>query len=65
MATGLTLSAWRDLTAGLRRSRSELAGLQLSRLQEVVEHAYANVPYYRRLFDSCTAPGVRAATADS
>lgn len=29
----------------------QLAGLQLSMLRRLVEHCYANVPYYRTLFD--------------
>ena len=38
---------------GLRswRSRAELAAYQEEQLQCVVAHAYANVPYYRELFD--------------
>jgi phenylacetate-CoA ligase len=33
-------------------SRRELAGLQLERLQWSLEHAYENVPLYRRKFDA-------------
>jgi phenylacetate-CoA ligase len=32
-------------------SRAELEAYQDERLRDVVEHAYANVPYYRRRFD--------------
>lgn len=32
-------------------SREELEALQASRLHELVTHAYANVPYYRKKFD--------------
>ena len=34
-----------------RMSRDELEALQLSRLQQTVAHAYANVPFYTRKFD--------------
>ena len=34
-----------------RMSRDELQALQLSRLQQTVRHAYANVPLYTRKFD--------------
>ena len=40
-----------------RASVDELRGLQLSRLREIVAHAYANVGHYRRSFD---AAGVAA-----
>ncbi len=33
-------------------SRGALAGLQLERLKRTLEHAYANVPHYRRAFDA-------------
>ena len=32
--------------------RGTLAGLQLERLKRTLEHAYANVPHYRRAFDA-------------
>jgi phenylacetate-CoA ligase len=35
-----------------RMSRDELEALQLSRLQQTVAHAYANVPFYTRKFDA-------------
>src|SRR4051812_13368911 len=34
-----------------RMSVDELRGLQLSRLQRTLRHAYENVPHYRRAFD--------------
>jgi len=33
-------------------SRGALAGLQFKRLKHTLEHAYANVPHYRRAFDA-------------
>ena len=41
-----------ELDAAERMSRDELEALQLSRLQETVRHAYANVPHYTRTFDA-------------
>lgn len=39
-------------------SEDELATLRLTRLQRLLEHSYANVPYYRSLFESIGAePG--------
>jgi phenylacetate-CoA ligase len=35
-----------------RASRDQLSALQLERLRQVVRHAYANVPLYRRRFDA-------------
>jgi phenylacetate-CoA ligase len=35
-----------------RMSRDELEALQLTRLQQTVHHAYANVPHYTRVFDA-------------
>ena len=32
--------------------RAELAALQLQRLQWTLQHAYENVPHYRRVFDA-------------
>jgi phenylacetate-CoA ligase len=40
-----------ELDAAERMSRDELEALQLTRLQETVRHAYANVPHYTRRFD--------------
>lgn len=34
-----------------RASREQIIAFQTRRLQELVRHAYENVPYYRRLFD--------------
>jgi len=45
------LSVWRDFSSGLYRSRAEVGELRLARLRALVEHAYAKVPYYRKLFD--------------
>jgi phenylacetate-CoA ligase len=39
-------------------SREQLEELQLEKLRALVQHAYENVPYYRRVFDRC---GVRPA----
>ena len=33
-------------------SRDELAGLQRTRMAQTLQHAYANVPHYRRAFDA-------------
>ena len=33
-------------------SRDELQALQLQRLQASLQHAYDNVPHYRRAFDA-------------
>jgi len=38
------------------RSPAELEAIQVRKLRALVQHAYANVPYYRRLFDEA---GVR------
>jgi phenylacetate-CoA ligase len=35
-----------------RASRDEIAALQLQRLRRTLEHAYENVPHYRRAFDA-------------
>jgi phenylacetate-CoA ligase len=45
-----------DLDPEERMSRDELRALQLSRLQQTVRHAYANVPHYTAKLD---AAGVR------
>jgi phenylacetate-CoA ligase len=40
-----------------RWSRSKLEAMQLERLQQLLNHAYENVPYYRRIFDErCLKP---------
>jgi phenylacetate-coenzyme A ligase PaaK-like adenylate-forming protein len=41
-------SLWSDL----KRGRAELEALRLRRLRRLIEHAYENVGYYRKLFDS-------------
>ena len=41
-----------DLPRRFPRNREELAGYRNGRLRRLVDHAYRNVPYYRRLFDS-------------
>ena len=43
-------------------SRDEIAALQLKRLQWSLQHAYANVPHYRKAFD---AKGVRPSDCQS
>ena len=40
------------LDAAERLTRPELEALQLTRLQETVRHAYANVPHYTRVLDA-------------
>ncbi len=40
-----------DLEPIERASRDEIAALQLQRLRHTLEHAYENVPHYRRAFD--------------
>lgn len=45
------ISFLRNLRPGLYMGRDELAARQLTRLRALIEHAYKNVPYYRRLFD--------------
>lgn len=41
-----------DLEPIERASRDELQALQLQRLQWTLQHAYENVPHYRRVFDA-------------
>ncbi|MDZ5459714.1 phenylacetate--CoA ligase PaaK [Azohydromonas lata] len=41
-----------DLEPIERASRDEIAALQLQRLRRTLEHAYENVPHYRRAFDA-------------
>lgn len=45
-----------DLDATERLSKDEVSALQLQRLQWTLQHAYDNVPFYRRAFDDA---GVR------
>lgn len=40
-----------ELDGGERLGRDELAALQLQRLRWTLQHAYDNVPFYRRKFD--------------
>jgi phenylacetate-CoA ligase len=42
---------YRSLLRTQQLSSSEIEDLQLSLLDEIIEHAYLNVPYYRRLFE--------------
>ena len=51
-----------DLEPIERASRDELQGLQLQRMQSTLQHAYDNVPHYRRAFD---AAGVHPADLKS
>lgn len=41
-----------DLCAIEKASRDEISALQLRRLKETLQHAYDNVPHYRRAFDA-------------
>jgi phenylacetate-CoA ligase len=41
-----------DLEPIERASRDELQALQLVRLQQTLQHAYANVPHYKQAFDA-------------
>jgi phenylacetate-CoA ligase len=43
---------WRDLDPIERASQDELRGLQLSRMQWSLQHAYDNVAHYRAKFDA-------------
>jgi phenylacetate-CoA ligase len=46
-------------------SRKALTALQVSRLKQTLEHAYANVPYYRKKFDAAgVGPGDFRSLAD-
>jgi phenylacetate-CoA ligase len=51
MAAGL-ISFSAGLRSGLRLGAKELETLQLMRLKSLITHAYENVSYYRKLFDS-------------
>ena len=44
-----------ELDAAERLSRDELLALQLTRLRASLQHAYDNVPHYRRAFDELGA----------
>ncbi len=46
------LQSLRDLTRARPASRTALLAFQLRRLQQLVRHVYARVPYYRSLFDA-------------
>ncbi|MCP4645370.1 MAG: phenylacetate--CoA ligase family protein [bacterium] len=51
-ATGSRLFAClRDLDANQRVSADELRAVSNRRLRAIIQHAYAHVPYYRRVFD--------------
>lgn len=41
-----------DLEPIERASRDEIAALQLKRLRATLQHAYENVPHYRKAFDA-------------
>jgi phenylacetate-CoA ligase len=59
VSAGETFATWRllrELRAGLQRPPGELAALQDELLRSAVEHAYREIPFYRRLWD---AHGVR------
>lgn len=49
--TRLHAPALAELDPEERMSRDEICSLQLTRLQQTVRHAYANVPLYTRKFD--------------
>lgn len=44
-------AAYRDLVGNERLSGEEIAALQWRKLEALLEHAYAAVPFYRRRFD--------------
>jgi phenylacetate-CoA ligase len=46
------LLALRTLRSQSRRTRSELENFRDRQIRELVAHAYANVPFYRRLYDT-------------
>ncbi|TFD53333.1 phenylacetate--CoA ligase [Cryobacterium frigoriphilum] len=50
--TRLHAPAAHELDEAERMSRDEILALQLTRLQQTVRHAYANVPLYTRKFDA-------------
>ena len=47
-----------QLRSWLRGSRQQIVEYQNARLRRLIEHAYQNVPYYRRLLDQA---GIKAA----
>ena len=54
-----------DLEPIERASRDELQALQFQRLKRTLEHAYANVPHYKRKFDAAgVAPADLKSLAD-
>jgi phenylacetate-CoA ligase len=46
-----TLSSLHAVVNAPRTTRAQLVAMQTRRLRHIVGHAYANVPFYRRLFD--------------
>lgn len=48
-----TIYHFTQLQRNVWRSPKELETVQNHKLRALIEHAYANVPYYRRLFDEC------------
>jgi phenylacetate-CoA ligase len=61
------LHAWqtlRDLRRRVRMSPDELRRLQSRRLKRLAAYAYAQVPYYRRLFDSAGVTPEQIQTVD-
>ena len=59
-----TTSTSGDLEPIETASEDELRSLQLERLRWSLRHAYENVPYYRRLFDTAaTSPKAWAVPA--
>jgi len=54
-----------DLEPIERASRDELQALQLARLKQTLQHAYANVPHYKQAFDAAGVhPGDLKTLAD-
>jgi phenylacetate-CoA ligase len=54
-----------DLEPIERASRDELQALQLTRLKQTLQHAYANVPHYKQAFDAAGVhPGDLTTLAD-
>ncbi len=59
-----TLSALYSVLTSPRATRTRIADVQEERLRTLVAHAYANVAYYRRLFDSCGVSPASIRTVD-
>ena len=59
-----TLKAYLALDRQQRMDRAALQGLQAEKLRRIVRHAYAHVPYYRRLFDGAGIDPEGIRTAD-